>query len=167
MEVYRDQQYRRRFTIGSLKQAYFFLIRRAHTEPDLWPLVKIEGRSQEELNSWVALLAQNEDRFASNLVTREYRPRMLDGWGQPVNMSLADQIDRGTINPDMVSASTRIVMWSNGPNKLNEGGRGDDIWIHPSVVTELSRSLDGEDHSGLLELKQSGGWHKAELEDSH
>jgi type II secretory pathway pseudopilin PulG len=58
---------------------------------------------------------------------RQFRDgRMVDPWGQPYHISLdLNRDDQVTVGHQMVSLP--VAVWSDGPNKINEYGQGDDI----------------------------------------
>ena len=127
-------------------------------EPDFLHLIVSQGTNDTELNAWIQLLGEHPDRFGSNLVAEMGRKQMLDGWGQPMNLRLVDQITATNLNSSMLLPGEPIVLWSSGPNKINENGFGDDVWLEPSRIARIRRVVSDMDYSDWIKLKESGGW---------
>lgn len=54
------------------------------------------------------------------------RGRYMDPWSRPYYIRL-DWEGRGAVELPTTSVPRRVVVWSSGPNRLNEFGAGDDI----------------------------------------
>lgn len=50
----------------------------------------------------------------------------IDGWGQPFNVAL-DATGDGTVKLGELNVPGAVAVWSSGPNKLDENGKGDDL----------------------------------------
>ncbi len=58
---------------------------------------------------------------------------LVDPWGNPYNAEILDNLRSDKIRRAFANLNADgIVMWSSGPNGINEGGEGDDIFEQPS-----------------------------------
>ena len=68
---------------------------------------------------------------------------LVDPWGNPYNMDLFDKLCVLKSNPSIRQfAIDKYIIWSSGPNGINEGGEGDDIF-------ELPRKLWGQNSAKM------------------
>jgi len=59
-------------------------------------------------------------------------PLVLDAWGHPVNIVARTNLPEGDLLANSLRAKTNsIIIWSSGPNGVNEYGHGDDIVAEP------------------------------------
>lgn len=72
---------------------------------------------------------------------------LIDPWGNPYNADMLDNLRNDKIRRAFANLNAEgIVMWSSGPNGINEKGEGDDIfelpqklWNQNPAETERSR----------------------------
>jgi len=62
-----------------------------------------------------------------------------DGWGEVIHI----RVLQVTTNRAEGKVEARIVIWSNGKNRINEDGKGDDMVFGP-FVTEMLIPNGGE-----------------------
>jgi hypothetical protein len=61
------------------------------------------------------------------------RPVALDGWGRPFRVTLRKDFERlPNASPTVLRKTNEILIWSLGPNGIDESGNGDDIFIPPT-----------------------------------
>jgi len=53
-----------------------------------------------------------------------------DAWGAPLIFCLTNAPDYLRLNDDIKGKARRLVVWSKGPNQINEFGFGDDVVCH-------------------------------------
>jgi hypothetical protein len=66
---------------------------------------------------------QASNMTASN-ATKEFK---LDGFGNPFNMELRKNLSSKKISTSLSSSNFELLVWSSGPNGINEFGFGDDV----------------------------------------
>lgn len=55
---------------------------------------------------------------------------VLDGWGQPLHMMARTNLVKiSHASEALLLKTNRVVIWSAGPNGINEFGNGDDIFL--------------------------------------
>lgn len=52
---------------------------------------------------------------------------IIDRWGTPYNFISIEERQRNNWDALMYSEVSNIVIWSSGPNKINEYGTNDDV----------------------------------------
>jgi hypothetical protein len=82
-------------------------------------------------SNWVSLNVENKGS------------PILDSWGSPLLIARRDDLRAGSnrFNARLLSASNDIVVWSSGPNSLNEMGMGDDICYDDSAAQKDLRRM--------------------------
>ena len=51
---------------------------------------------------------------------------IVDGWGEPLNFAVRASYP-DMITPRILWGTNEVAIWSSGPNRSNEFGRGDDV----------------------------------------
>ena len=55
---------------------------------------------------------------------------LLDGWRQPLQMMLrSNLVLLPEVAPALLAKPSDVVIWSSGPNGVNEFGKGDDVFL--------------------------------------
>lgn len=110
-----------------------------------------EARGMVSLNEDLAAqICEYCDEYSSHADLKSFRSREIDGvkrltdpWGQPYNVGLL-----GCFSPENIRRNLRnytvggIIMWSSGPNGINENGNGDDIFELPRNRWDQSDEAD-------------------------
>lgn len=60
--------------------------------------------------------------------------KVIDPWGNPYNIGLLNTVSHAWPNQLKDSAIGSVLVWSSGPNGINENGGGDDIVEQPSTT---------------------------------
>ncbi len=68
----------------------------------------------------VGLPTAMKDRFIFS--TNDVSSLFLDRWSHPFNLSI-----RPVVSTNKQKAVYQIILWSSGPNGIDENGKGDDI----------------------------------------
>jgi hypothetical protein len=57
-------------------------------------------------------------------------PQVLDGWGQPFHVVYrTNLVHQPKAPPTLLAKTNAVLVWSSGPNKTNEFGNGDDMFL--------------------------------------
>ena len=65
------------------------------------------------------------------------RTNVLDAWGQPLQIMIkSNLLTISNVSPKLLAKTNEIIIWSIGPNKSNEFGNGDDIFIPLSSINK-------------------------------
>lgn len=98
-----------------------------------WPLQSSKNEDKEYRPDYKQCLAAVGGQNPREIVFYEYpqhdfdkQGRYLDSWKHPFNV-LADWNGDGDITVGTNRVQAGVVVWSNGPNGINEFGEGDDI----------------------------------------
>ena len=85
-------------------------------------------------------LYDNYSRFYLNLATKG--GPILDAWGEPLMVARFHDLPKiaPTFNPSFQELSNEVIIWSCGANKLNEFGKGDDVWYLDSPQERADRT---------------------------
>ena len=55
---------------------------------------------------------------------------LLDGWRQPLQIVLRSDLGLlPDVSPALLAKPNDVVIWSSGPNGVNEFGKGDDVFL--------------------------------------
>ena len=65
---------------------------------------------------------------------------IADGWGTPYNFISIEECQRNNWNALKYSAVSNIVIWSSGPNRINEHGTNDDVVLPIMPRPEIDKS---------------------------
>ena len=82
------------------------------------------------LNSQIAafLLARTNNYMPVNrLVSKD--GLLVDDWGTPLRLLLTNDPAIGKVNPRIRNGGNPFLLWSAGPNKKDELGYGDDVFL--------------------------------------
>ena|ERR1700744_1535893 len=67
-------------------------------------------------------------------------PLVLDGWGNPLQIMTKDHLKNiPNVSKTLMGKTNNILVWSSGPNGLNEWGNGDDIFITNGEVSPIQQ----------------------------
>ena len=67
-----------------------------------------------------------EDHESFYLNIEQYYEQVMDPWGNPYHIAIADS-NVSNIVISGIDIGGPVAVWSNGKNKKNEYGKGDDI----------------------------------------
>jgi hypothetical protein len=89
------------------------------------------GSASGDINHIFAALITNTSAFRGGYIrlSRNEKTEILDAWGRPLQMTLRTNLT-GASNPSqsLLAKTNAILIWSLGPNGINEYGAGDDIY---------------------------------------
>ncbi len=52
---------------------------------------------------------------------------ILDPWGEPLMLALRGSRESARLAPELLQENGLILIWSKGPNRVDENGNGDDV----------------------------------------
>jgi hypothetical protein len=82
--------------------------------------------SQSTYGLWLKLIDGNLDLFGSE--REQVRSFFcVDAWTNEFNVSLKKDLPRGQCSQGLLDKESPFVLWSSGPNRSNEFGKGDDV----------------------------------------
>jgi hypothetical protein len=92
------------------------------------------GGLQPDLQAAFRSLVMQSKTFREGYVkvSEGVRPVVLDAWKQPLQMiRKSTLVTLSNVSPRLLSKTNAILIWSSGPNRSNEFGGGDDIFLLP------------------------------------
>lgn len=134
----------RSFTLGLLSQSYFTLFYRSSVDTNFWQYAEKYAANPDSLRSWVGLVCKNPAVDIEQLTydpKRGPQSRFSDGWGGPLNVILLTDNSQFTgLNTNLVPPFVRLVIWSSGPNRTNEQGWYDDVWLSKDRIEKIRKT---------------------------
>lgn len=127
----------RPITVNSMKRTYLPVYYRSQVDSNFWVLFDQRTNDVKSLQKWLGLVSKNITVEVEKLSEAEYGPgdSLNDGWRCPINIRRTDQRAQVLpLNSNMVPQFGHLILWSNGPNQVNENGWGDDVWISLEVL---------------------------------
>src|SRR6185437_13012813 len=124
-----QQDYKRQKTIARIKQTYTMLSvvgENYHTNVAL--IIKDRVGSAGDLNQVLYALVTEPDYFISHSMFRTnlISDPLVDSWGHPLEVIWRDDAASTNISGRLMqSSASLLIIWSTGPNGINEYGNGD------------------------------------------
>jgi hypothetical protein len=95
-------------------------------------LSTLGSMSGERLNHEIALLMQTNGVPVTRQRASDGQLFVMDAYKQPLRIILRDEALKENLPAELVGTKRRLIMYSYGPNKKDDNGRGDDIfWREP------------------------------------
>ena len=65
------------------------------------------------------------------------KPVVLDAWKQPLNiMARSNLLALPNVSRALLAKTNAVIIWSNGPDRINDHGNGDDVFLPVSYPQE-------------------------------
>lgn len=119
-------------TVATIRQCYFSIGQNKSGESGAIEFLAAAERKGIGLSSAVNALRLNLDLTAQDLTNgtrllREHSP-VLDGWREPLLVFWVTNLP-SRVSPSLLAEHRTVLIWSKGPNRTNDWGHGDDIFI--------------------------------------
>lgn len=83
------------------------------------------------VNATITAQLRSIDLLPKPFGAKAARATLNDAWDQPLNLLLVKHLISTASNSPLLSITNPLAIWSNGPNKSNEWGNGDDVVFIP------------------------------------
>lgn len=98
-----------------------------------------DGILAKELKEAFGIVLMNTPEFRGGYIniSKAQHIDVLDAWGQPLQIMIkSNLLTISNVSPKLLAKTNEIIIWSIGPNKSNEFGNGDDIFIPLSSINK-------------------------------
>ena len=97
--------------------------------------------AEKDLNVIITTVLTLQIEFTNpKLFTTNHPPRFADAWGMPLIMAWKDEATVIEGPTKAMAVHDNLIIYSVGPNGIDEKGQGDDVWYVPHSNPSSERS---------------------------